>query len=151
MRPGFLTNMSESPNRLVVYGTLRPTFSNPFANYLYQHSHRIGETTFPGLLFDLMLPDTADYPGAIYQLGAITTVTGTAYDISRHKSSTLAYLDNYEGVGAAFDQPNEYVRAVIPVRYCNDVIVCWVYLYSLSTDGLPVIASGDYGRYSRNE
>lgn len=123
----------------MVYGTLRPPIDNASARYLRQHSHAVGEATFPGLLFDL-----GGYPGAIYQLDGATTVYGTVYDIGQHKSSILACLDQYEGTGEAFDQPNEYVRTVIPVRQRNDVIACWVYLYNLLICEKPVIESGDY-------
>lgn len=138
--------MIENPDLLFVYGTLCPPFTNSFAQFLRQRSQYVGEGTFPGLLFDL-----GSYPGATYQPDGVTTVCGTIYDISQHKQSVLACLDDYEGVSETIDLPNEYIRTVIPVRHCDDIIDCWVYLYNLPADGLPVIASGDYVRYSRNE
>ena len=143
--------MTENPDYLLVYGTLRPGFDNPFAEFLRQHSQYVGEATFPGLLFSLAWSDAPDYPGAVYRPNAITNVIGTVYDISRRKQLILTYLDDYEGIGDAFDQPNEYVRAVIPVRYCETTLDCWIYLYNWSTDGKPLITSGDYVRYNRNE
>lgn len=143
--------MTENPDYILVYGTLRPDFNNPFAELLRQHGHYVGEATFPGLLFDLGEANTVAYPGAIYQPDSTTNVVGTVYDISRHKQLILTHLDDYEGIGDAFDQPNEYVRAIIPVR-CNGTLVdCWIYLYNWPIDGKQVIASGDYVRYSRNE
>lgn len=143
--------MSTHSDFLLVYGTLRPPFANPFAQFLRQHGRLIGEATFPGVLLDIESTDALTYPGALYQPDATTTVVGTVYDISRHKETILNYLDEYEGVGKAFDQPNEYVRTVIPAR-CNGVVIdCWVYLYNHSTDGKQRITSGDYVHYSRNE
>lgn len=140
--------MTENPDYLFVYGTLRSPFANPFAQFLRQYGYYIGEATFPGLLLHLWESDLSNYPGAVYQPEGARSVMGTVYDISQHKQIILAYLDNYEGVGDAFDQPNEYVRAVIPAHYHDTLIDCWVYLYNRPTDGKPIIASGDYVRYS---
>ena len=143
--------MTKDSNYLIVYGTLRPPFINPFAQFLRQHGRYVGEATFPGLLFSVEWFDTSTYPGAIYQPDGDTRVDGIIYDIGIHKRAVFAYLDDYEGVGEAFDRPNEYVRVVIPVRYRDAIIACWVYLYNRPIDGKPLIASGDYVRYSRNE
>ena len=143
--------MTNNPDYLFVYGTLRPLFDNSFAQFLHQHSEYVDDGAFPGLLLNLARSDTPGYPGATYQPDGITNVIGTVYDIGRYKQLVLAYLDDYEGVGAAFDQPNEYVRVVIPVRCGKAIIDCWVYLYNGNTDGWPIIVSGDYVRYSRNE
>lgn len=143
--------METNSDHLLVYGTLRPPFVNPFARFLRQHGQLIGEAAFPGVLLDVESTDALTYPGALYQPDATTTVVGTVYAIGRHKETILNYLDEYEGVGKAFDQPNEYVRMVIPARCNGAVIHCWVYLYNHSADGKPRIASGDYVPYSRNE
>lgn len=143
--------MTKNPNHLFVYGTLRPPFVNPFAQFLRQHGRYVGEATFPGLLFALEWSHPPAYPGAIYQPDGLTHVDGTVYDIGPHKEAVFTYLDDYEGVGDAFDQPTEYVRTVIPVRCCDATIDCWVYLYNRSIDGKSIIASGDFVRYSRNE
>ena len=138
--------MTKDPCYLMVYGTLRPFFTNPQAQFLREHGHYIGEATFPGLLFDL-----GDYPGATYQPDGMAFVRGAVYDLSDRQRVLLPYLDNYEGIGDEFDQPAEYVRRLIPVCCLNEVISCWVYLYNHSTAGRPVIASGDFVRFSRNE
>lgn len=141
--------MIADPQHLFVYGTLRSGFDNPFAEFLRQRGQYVGEATFPGLLLDLALSDASGYPGAVYQPDSTTRVVGTVYDISRQKQAILTHLDEYEGIGDAFDQPNEYVRAVIPV-HCNEILInCWVYLYNHPTNGKPVITSGDYLHWSR--
>ena len=134
----------ESPDYLIVYGTLRPSSTNPSAQFLHQHGRYVGEATFPGLLFDLDWPGASAYPGAIYQPDAATTVAGTVYDIREYKKLIFAHLDDYEGVGEAVDQPHEYVKVVISVTYRDTVTECWVYLYNLSTEGKPIIDSGNY-------
>lgn len=136
--------MIKDSTYLIVYGTLRPFFTNSHAQFLREHSHYVGEATFPGILFDL-----GDYPGATYQPGGVTHVSGTVYDISDHQLIILAYLDNYEGIGAEFDQPTEYVRRLIPVYCLDKVFNCWIYLYNYSIAGKLVITFGDYSLYSR--
>ena len=138
--------MTDDPNYLIVYGTLRPDFTNLFADFLRQHSRYVGDAAFSGLLFDL-----GAYPGATYEPDGPTQVQGSVYDIADQKQMILAYLDDYEGVGEAFDEPNEYMRTVIPVRFNDALINCWVYLYNHTTDGKPVIQSGDYVCHSMNE
>lgn len=138
--------MTQNPDYLFVYGTLRPAFMNTYAQFLSQHSLLVGETAFPGQLLDL-----GSYPGATYQLNSPTTVWGTVYNIGAKKSAILDQLDAYEGIGDDYDQPHEYVRRVIPVRIHNTWINCWVYLFNLSTDGKKVIRSGDYVAHSKNE
>lgn len=134
--------MTQDPDFLFVYGTLQPDFDNPFALYLRQRGNYAGNARFPGVLFNL-----GAYPGAIYLPDARSSVVGTMYDISRDKRATLAYLDAYEGIDGSGDQPDEYVRIVVPVCRGNDLIDCWVYVYSWPTDGKQVIASGNYSQY----
>ncbi|GAB3501535.1 gamma-glutamylcyclotransferase [Spirosoma knui] len=138
--------MSITPEYLLVYGTLRPAFVNPFADYLRQNSQYVGEGIFRGSLYNL-----GDYPGAVYQPDSPTVVYGSIYDIRQHYQSILARLDEYEGVGNAFEQPNEYIRTVIPVqsRDRDQVLNCWVYLYNLPADHCPRITSGDYVLYTQ--
>ena len=127
---------------LFVYGTLRPYFENSYAHYLRQHSHYVGEATFPGQLFDM-----GNYPGAIYQSGSSEIVLGTIYDIGQYKQSLLSHLDDYEGVSEKFKQPTEYTRSVIPVTFNKTIIFCWTYIYNLPTADKVIISSGDYEQY----
>ncbi|UFH55274.1 gamma-glutamylcyclotransferase [Spirosoma sp. KNUC1025] len=134
--------MALDSDYLIVYGTLRPSFENPFARYLRQHSQYVGEVTFPGQLVDL-----GNYPGALFLPDSPTTVYASLYNIHQHKNELLAYLDEYESIGEQFEQPHEYVRALIPVSYSGTIFDCWVYLYQLPIDPNRLIESGDYERY----
>ena len=75
--------MTQNPDYLFVYGTLRPPFVNAFAHFLRQNSQFIGEATFPGLLFDL-----GDYPGAICKTDVTTQVQGTLLQYQCQKIGT---------------------------------------------------------------
>ena len=134
--------MTYDSDYLVVYGTLRPAFTNAFAHYLRQHSEYVGEGTFPGLLFDL-----GNYPGAVYQIDRMERVCGTIYNITRHKPALLLHLDAYESIGEQFEQPTEYIRTIIPVDFQGTRLDCWVYIYNLSVTDKIVIASGDYAQH----
>lgn len=138
--------MNQNPDYLLVYGTLRSSFSNEAAQFLHYHSHYQGEGAFPGLLFDI-----GSYPGAIYKPESTDRVGGTVYDISENKAAILTCLDDYEGIGSNYAFPHEYVRAIIPVS-CNELqIYCWVYLYNQPTTEKRVILSGDYAAYCLKE
>lgn len=134
--------MNPNPDFLIVYGTLRPPFDNLFAQYLRQRGRCVGEGTFAGQVFDM-----SGYPGAIYQATSGSRVCGTVFNISNQKAAILTYLDYYEGVGEQFDQPTEFVRAVVPVEFNEQTADCWVYLYNLPTDVKPVIESGNYAEH----
>lgn len=135
--------MTENAAFLFVYGTLQPSFTNEFAQYLRRHCTCLGEGSFPGLLFDL-----GTYPGAIYQKSSPLTVLGTIYRIDLDKQKLLTYLDEYEGITDPPAPDNEYIRTIIPVMHNQTTIHCWVYLYNYSTGDKPIIPSGDYSRYS---
>ena len=136
--------MPTSPDFLLVYGTLRPPFDNQFALYLRNRSRCVGEGTFSGEVFDI-----GSYPGAVFRAPVDTQVCGTVYDISNQKETTLTYLDYYEGVGGDFEQPTEFVRAIVPVAVNGQIVDCWVYLYNLTTDEKSLIESGDYALHKQ--
>ncbi len=137
--------MTQNPDFLIVYGTLRPPFDNTFSQYLRQRGRYVNEGSFTGQAFDM-----GSYPGAIYQEASNSRVYGSVFDISNQKAAILTYLDYYEGVGDQFEQPTEYIRSVVPVQF-NDVTAdCWIYLYNLPTDDKPLIESGDYAQHIGN-
>jgi gamma-glutamylcyclotransferase (GGCT)/AIG2-like uncharacterized protein YtfP len=137
--------MTNNPDFLIVYGTLRPPFDNTFAQYLRQRGRCVGEGTFGGQVFDM-----GSYPGAIQLETSSTRVHGTVFNISSQKSAILTYLDYYEGVGEDFDQPTEFIRAIVPVLFNDAITDCWVYLYNLPTHDKPLIESGDYAKHIGN-
>ena len=136
--------MSDSPDFLLVYGTLRPPFDNQFALYLRNRSRCLGEGTFTGHVFDI-----GSYPGAIYNEVADTLVCGTVYDIGNQKETTLTYLDYFEGVGGDFENPTEFIRAIVPVYVDNQTVDCWVYLYNLAVTEKTLIEGGDYALHKQ--
>ena len=89
---------------LFVYGTLQAKFKNEYAQLLHSKATIIGEAYFYGKLF---LIDY--YPGAIADLHAQSKVYGTLFKLNENHQ-LLKDLDEYEEVGEAYEQPNEYIR-----------------------------------------
>lgn len=134
--------MTYDSDYLFVYGTLRPSFTNPFAHFLRQHSEYVGEGAFPGELFDL-----GNYPGALYSPAAPSKVYGSIYSLASAKEMILKQLDDYEGIGENYAKPHEYVRIVVPVAVAQQLITCWVYVYNWPTSTKKRIDTGDYCQY----
>lgn len=130
---------------LFVYGTLRTTFFNPPATHLRQHSRYVGEGVIAGRLYDV-----GSYPGALYIPDEPALIYGSVYELHVDSmAEVLAMLDTYEGIQATppTNESDEYIRCVVPVRYCDVTVDCWVYLYNWPVDALCRIESGDYVRY----
>jgi gamma-glutamylcyclotransferase (GGCT)/AIG2-like uncharacterized protein YtfP len=122
---------------LFVYGSLLDS-DNEFGTYLKNHSSFLIKGSFPGLLYDM-----SEYPGAIYKAGITNRIYGDIV-LLNDKPSILQMIDEYEGYGKDEQQPNLFVRGIVPVDTASGTINCWVYLYNLSVDGYVQIASGRY-------
>lgn len=125
--------------RIFVYGTLRKGFDLPLANHLAEHSEYLGKGTIPGLLFDIQ----GQYPGVLAIEHFPYKVTGDVYDLFV-PVVVLARLDEYEGIGVGFPQPEEYVRRVVSVKMEKGTLPCWAYLYNHGLAEAEWIPSGDY-------
>ncbi|QKZ11693.1 gamma-glutamylcyclotransferase [Spirosoma sp. KUDC1026] len=134
--------MATDSDFLFVYGTLGPSFTNPHATLLHQNSQYVGPGTLAGLLADL-----GNYPGVIHDSSAITVVHGFIYNIGTRKTELLKTLDEYEGIGPDFPEPQEYVRTIVPISNDGTLIPCWTYLYNLSIHTQLLINSGDYALF----
>jgi gamma-glutamylcyclotransferase (GGCT)/AIG2-like uncharacterized protein YtfP len=128
---------AENSQYLFVYGTLLDE-SNTYAAYLKEHSRFYKTGRLKGKLFNI-----GNYPGAIWDEASDTFVYGAVFFMDDPKS-TLKELDDYEGFGDDFAQPNEFVRQLIEVEIDSGNIKCWVYLYNLPVNTLLQISSGDY-------
>jgi gamma-glutamylcyclotransferase (GGCT)/AIG2-like uncharacterized protein YtfP len=138
--------MATDPDFLFVYGTLGPSFSNTYANLLHKNSQYVGPAMLTGLLVNL-----GDYPAATYNQYAVTFVHGFIYNISTRKTELLKILDAYEGIGADFPEPQEYVRTISPVHTDYGLIPCWTYLYNLDIHSQSLISSGNYLSFLKNQ
>lgn len=125
---------------LFVYGTLLKHSDLEIAAFLHRHSTFFSSGYFLGIMYEV-----SGYPGAVYIPDAASRVYGTLLKL-HDPPKILAQLDEYEGVGDRFPEPNEYVRLQIPIKTPSENIACWTYLYNWPVDHLQVIASGNYGQ-----
>jgi len=134
----FLFAMREEKSAfLFVYGTLLDE-SNPYGAYLKENSSFLAEGKFKGELYDI-----GNYPGAILNPNASGFVHGSIFALD-DPGTVLSELDEYEGFGDAFFQPNEFIRALITVETSTGEINCWVYFYNHSVTSSQRIQSGKY-------
>lgn len=122
---------------LFIYGTLLST-NNEFGAYLKKNSTYISAGSFSGLLYDM-----GEYPGAIYKPSITNRVCGNII-LLNNEPRILKAIDEYEGYGENEEQPNLFVRELVPVETSSGIINCWVYLYNRATVGYPQIVSGRY-------
>jgi gamma-glutamylcyclotransferase (GGCT)/AIG2-like uncharacterized protein YtfP len=129
--------MDENNKYLFVYGTLLDE-DNPYAAFLKENGRFHQQGRFRGKLFNI-----GNYPGAIANPALESLVHGSIFAIDDPKS-VLKELDDYEGFGDDFAQPNEFVRELVEIETESTILNCWIYLYNLPTRGLEQISSGKY-------
>ncbi len=138
--------MSNQPCcKLFVYGSLRKGFNSPAYEYMSRYFDLVDCGKVQGKLYDL-----GDYPAAIPSDEPFFIV-GELYTIKQEQEFdwALAQLDDYEGVDASYDEPALYKREVATVHLQNgDTADAWVYWYSASVEGKPIVASGDVLEYN---
>jgi gamma-glutamylcyclotransferase (GGCT)/AIG2-like uncharacterized protein YtfP len=122
---------------LFVYGSLLDS-DNQFGAYLKNNSSFFTKGSFSGLLYDL-----GEYPGAVYKAEITDRVYGDIV-LLNDNPSVLQTIDEYEGYGEEEEQPNLFVRFLVPVDTTSGIVDCWVYLYNLPVDGFKQIRSGKY-------
>ncbi|UXP30942.1 gamma-glutamylcyclotransferase [Reichenbachiella agarivorans] len=110
---------------LFVYGTLMQSFDNPYAQLLRSNSTLIGEGYMLGRLYLI-----EHYPGVIVSTVSEERVYGQLFELSDNHQEVLDQLDPYEGIGAQFSAPQEYVREKVSIHCAQGTIQSWVYIYN---------------------
>lgn len=136
--------MAEDSPYLFVYGTLRRGYANEFAQALHAEAEWIGLGEIPGQLY-LLGNRVFIYPGADYDPASEHRITGEIL-LLNDNASLLEKLDEYEGMGPKFPEPQEYRRLVVPVKMLDDgrTIDCWCYVFNHPPQDRPLIAGGDF-------
>lgn len=128
--------MTDEPDLLFVYGTLRPSLGGEGATCV-RHMQAEGGATARGLLYDL-----GSYPGMVRGDGVVHG------EVLRTTSAAdLESLDRYEecdGPQPLFDRV-----CVEIVRSDGEPALAWVYLYARSVEGAILIEQGDYLAWAR--
>ncbi|MDB5156146.1 MAG: btrG [Mucilaginibacter sp.] len=128
---------------LFVYGSLLSA-DNEFANYLSNNATFYSHGKLKGKLYDM-----GEYPGAIVGDDDVYDISGSIYKLNNPKQA-LKVLDDYEGFGNDQEQPNLFIRELLPVSTSHGAINCWVYLYNRAISDLVEIKSGEYIKYLRS-
>ncbi|PWG80382.1 gamma-glutamylcyclotransferase family protein [Pararcticibacter amylolyticus] len=134
-----LSDMNEA-DYLFVYGTLLHT-SNYFGALLNHHACLYSEGHIKGRLYH-----AGEYPALITDPESESWVYGKIFRLQQ-QNKIWKELDEYEGFGPGFSQPNEFVRVKRTVCTGKECLECWLYQYNLSSENLPLIESGRYGQY----
>lgn len=128
--------MSASDPFLFVYGTLRPGFDGPMADWLKRVAHHAGGAAAQGLLYRVEA-----YPA--FLPGGPGQVMGDLFALPC-AAAILAVLDEHEECAGHFPQPHEYRRERLIVRGGNGPVEAWTYIYNRNAGGLTRIESGDF-------
>ena len=124
---------------LFAYGTLRRGLSPDYLLPVVSRLVVVGEGFVAGVLYDL-----GEYPGAVLDAEAGTQVFGTVFVLPA-EHEVLAALDGYEGFYPDSLESSLFVRERHTVELMDGQrLDCWVYVYKLETDDLPVLASGKF-------
>lgn len=131
--------MSDEPDLLFVYGTLRKDANHPSHRLLENGTTGIGRGHINGRLYEIN-----GYPGAVRSDNGEEQVFGELYRL-RKTDSLLARLDDYEEAGDKYPEPQEYRRDLVTVtREDKTKVIAWCYLYNRPTTGLRQVTSGDW-------
>jgi gamma-glutamylcyclotransferase (GGCT)/AIG2-like uncharacterized protein YtfP len=128
------------PSRLFVYGTLRRDNGDAIHSLLQKRARLVGDGTVGGQLFDL-----GEYPGLVLSPSASEKVYGEVYELDPSVLEvTIRALDDYEGIGSADPQPQEYRREAVRVNMDDgSTLEAWAYVLSSVPNGCTRIP-GNY-------
>lgn len=125
---------------LFVYGTLLQP-GNEFADYLTAHCKFTGKGKAKGCIYDI-----GEYPGAVISHKSEQYIYGSIF-LMDAPETILKTIDDYEGIGYLYSQPQEYTREEVEIDTPAGKLNCWIYLYNLPIDAYPLIEPGDYIQY----
>lgn len=118
---------------LSVYGTLLDP-KNQVAKFLQSNAEFYADGYFRGKLYNL-----GEYPGAVESNNPEDKVYGSVFALEKPET-VLSMLDEYEEIGDQFAEPNEFIRTKTEIVVGkNEKLLCWIYLYSRSTENLSPI------------
>src|SRR5215510_13241062 len=116
---------------LFVYGSLMSTAGHAMGARLRAQARLLGSATITGRLYRVSW-----YPGAVESADPTQQVRGEVYALADPVSS-LAWLDEYEGIAAGEEDAGEYRRLERTVRLADgEDLTAWVYLLQRDTADL---------------
>src|SRR5216684_8945284 len=124
---------------LFLYGTLKPNEAASDVAETVRTLRRVGSATVPGRLYDL-----GDYPGAVIDRSAKTSIKGELFELP-NDDSALKALDDYEEFNRTDRKNSLFVRTrTVAELYDGRRLSAWIYVYNRDPGSARLIASGDY-------
>lgn len=140
--------MSETiVTHIAAYGTLRSHHENHARSGMAEHVTSLGIHRIPGRMY--VVPNTGyagmggpDYPGAVFDPNAETTIEVELFEITGDREHVLALLDDFEN-----DNPEtpEYRRITLAI----DGTPAYIYEYIKPVAGYPQIETGIWPNVKR--
>lgn len=128
---------------LFVYGTLRPSHAPAELASVIKKLRKVGTAHIRGRLYDL-----GDYPGAILDASAGTTISGEVFAIP-NEPALLSILDSYEGFDSSDLHNSLFVRKQHRVTLSDGrKLKCWVYVYNRALGEAHLVVGGDYAEFN---
>jgi len=124
---------------LFLYGTLLPSNASGESPRIVRKLKRVGPATVRGRLYDF-----GDYPGAVLDRSAKTSIKGELFELP-HDDSALKALDDYEEFNRTDQKNSLFVRTrTVAELHDGSRLNAWVYVYNRDPGSARLIASGDY-------
>lgn len=132
----------ESTRYLFVYGTLMSGAGSALGKPQRLRLARESDSLGPAAIAHARLYDLGRYPGAFGGGGADDLVHGEAVLLTT-PDSTLAWLDDYEGLVPGKPEESEYDRVVREVKLAGgEAIDAWVYLLRAQPAPTKLVVDG---------
>jgi gamma-glutamylcyclotransferase (GGCT)/AIG2-like uncharacterized protein YtfP len=124
---------------LFLYGTLLPGDATGEPSRIVSSLKRVGSGTVRGRLYDF-----GDYPGAVLDRSAKTSIKGELFELP-NDDSALRALDDYEEFDRTDQETSLFVRTRTMARLRDGRrLNAWVYVYNRDPGSARLIPSGDY-------
>ena len=126
---------------LFLYGTLKPNEVASGVAETVKTLQRVGAATVPGRLYDF-----GDYPGAVIDQSAKTSIKGELFELP-NDDTALKALDDYEEFNRADRKNSLFVRTrTVATLQGGRQLNAWIYVYNRNPGSARQIASGDYSK-----
>jgi len=124
---------------LFLYGTLKPNEAASDIAETVRTLRRVGSATVPGRLYDF-----GDYPGAVIDRSAKTSIKGELFELP-NDDSALNALDDYEEFNRTDRKNSLFIRTrTVATLHGGRQLNAWVYVYNRNPGSARQIVSGDY-------
>lgn len=124
---------------LFLYGTLLPGEVTSETSGIVRRLKRVGLATVQGRLYDF-----GEYPGAVLDRSAKTSIKGELFELP-NDDSALKALDDYEEFNRTDRNSSLFVRTRTVAKLQDGRrLNAWVYVYNRDPAGARLIPSGDY-------